>query len=168
MTANKITDVLGVATPLSTKEKAFWYAVWVLDAVSYMVVATLVYLVHQRFAGGAIGAGLALAIGALAFGLTRYGLWRLTRPYATTADAVVPAVDRAELCNFDFKLVFVALALVPSTEFMFLLDYTIVYAAVAAVLIVGWVALIQPLKAANARDAAQNAEVSKGLVRTEG
>ena len=98
MTANKITDVLGVATPLSTKEKAFWYAVWVLDAVSYMVVATLVYLVHQRFAGGAIGAGLALAIGALAFGLTRYGLWRLTRPYATTADAVVPAVDRAELC----------------------------------------------------------------------
>ncbi len=157
MSAAKTIDNISVSAPHSAKDKAFWYAVWTLDAASYAVVALLVYFVAAHLGRGAVSSGIALGIGAMSFGLTRYGLWRLTRPYAISSDAVRPAIDRAELCNFDFKLVFIALALFPSTEFGFLSDYTIVYGALAAVVILAWSGLMEPLKAANARDAARNA-----------
>jgi hypothetical protein len=83
------------------------------------------------------------------------------RPYASATDAVRPATDRAELCNFDFKLAFIALALIPSTEFQFQSDDSIFSAVLAAVLILAWVTLLEPLKAANARDAARNAAANE-------
>ena len=71
------------SAPHSAKDKAFWYAIWTLDAVSYVAVALLVYFVATHFGRGPATAGGALCIGAMSFGSTRYGLWLLTRPGPT-------------------------------------------------------------------------------------
>jgi hypothetical protein len=148
------------AQPLNARERAFWSAVWLLDGASYAFVALAAYSINKWLGATPVNAAIALIVAGVVFAATRYGLWCLTRPYATERDAVVPAINRADLCNVDFKLMFVGLATIPSGGPSWLSDTTIVYAAAAAACIMAWVALIGPLQAANARDAARNAGVA--------
>lgn len=148
------------AQPLNARERAFWRAVWLLEGVSYSFVALTAYSVNKWLGETPVSVGIALLVSGVVFAMTRFGLWCLTRPYATEFDAVAPAINRADLCNVDFKLIFVALAMIPSGELSWLSDYTIVYAAAAATCIMAWVALNGPLQAANARDAARNTGVA--------
>lgn len=147
------------ASPLDAKRRALWHAVWVLEGVSYLACACTAYLVIKLLGRSPLGAAIAVAGAGLVFAVTHFGLWCLTRPYATTAEPVRPEIDRPSLCNIDFKLMFVLLMVIPAGRFTLLSDYTIVYVGGAAAFILAWIALIGPLQTANARDAAQNAGV---------
>jgi hypothetical protein len=148
------------AQPLNARERAFWHAVWLLEGVTYLACAFVAYLVIKLLGRSPLNAAIAIAAAGVVFAVTHYGLWCLTRPYATTAEPVMPEVDRPSLCKIDFKLMFVLLTVIPAGEFTLLSDYTIVYVGGAAAFILAWIALLEPLKAANARDAARNAELA--------
>lgn len=154
MSASATAATTKPAPSLNAKDKAVWYAVSTLDIVSYLAIAVLAYFIGPRLGSGAVGTGLVFCICTTAFGLTRYGLWCLTRPYASAAATVHPATNRALLCNFDFKFIFFALAGQPPTELL------VEKVRWAVVVILAWVALMGPLEAANARDAARNTEIS--------
>jgi hypothetical protein len=157
---NTTDETAPTAHDLNARERAFWHAFLVLDGVSYVLVAFVAYSIKKWLGATPVNAGIALIVAGVVFAATRYGLWCLTRPYATERDAVFPAINRADLCTVDFKLMFVGLAMIPSGGLSWLSDTTIVYAAVVAACIMAWIALNGPLQAANARDAARNAEVA--------
>ncbi len=153
-------QVHAIPDEASRRRRVFWPVIWVIHLMSIMVTITVALRVRDALVPYALPSVAAVIVAVIAalvvFAVSRVLLWRVTRPYASTTPARLPAWDRARLCNIEPTLLILAVSASPKG-----LPFPTLELVGAALALVGWLiwfVLKGPLERLNARDAARNAE----------